>query len=134
MATPAAKQFLDKLFAAERARLATLAPVAAKKASWKDDAAAWVSDARKDPAVAASMDAAQAARDAEKALQQQLARERQEACARWHVWRKANPYVWQTVVVKAAVAEVGERGWAEEAQYAKKQVRNREVCPYCAHE
>ena len=108
--------------------------MATKRPSWKDDAAAWVSDARKDPAVAASIDAAQAARDAEKALQQQLARERVEVCARWHVWRKANPYVFKTVMVKAGVGAVGEKGWEEEPTYAEKKVPNHERCPHCGRE
>ena len=132
MQSVATKQFLEKLFAQERARLASLAAAApaAKRASWKDDAAAWVTDARKDPAVAAAIDAAAAERAAEKARKEQYARELAASCANWHVWRKATPYVLGSIMTHPGVLG-NDKGWEKEPTFTNQMVPNRTRCPYC---
>jgi hypothetical protein len=98
-----------------------------KKKSWKDDAADWVSDARKDPVVAAEMDAAAAARAGGAAFQRQLCEERAAAVAAAAAavaWKKANPYVRKMVCVHPGKAAADERGWEIEPKYVWKMVPN----------
>ena len=101
------------------------------KKSWKDDAAAWISDARQDPAVAAEMDAAAAARAVEAAFQLKLREERAAAAAaavaaaaEAAAWKKANPYVRKLVCVHPGKAAADERGWEIEPKYVWKMVPN----------
>ena len=102
-----------------------------KKKSWKDDVADWVSDARQDPAVAAEMDAAAAARAVEAAFQLKLREERAAAAAaavlaaaEAAAWKKANPYVRKLVCVHPGKAAADERGWEIEPKYVWKMVPN----------
>ena len=102
-----------------------------KKKSWKDDVADWVSDARQDPAVAAAMDAATAARAVEAAFQLKLREERAAAAAaavlaaaEAAAWKKANPYVRKLVCVHPGKAAADERGWEIEPKYVWKMVPN----------
>ena len=110
--------------------MASSAPVASKRPSWKDDAAAWVGEARKDPLVAAEMDAQKAAREAEAAASKKRAEEVAKRCAEFHVWRAATPYVQMRVQTSAGVRG-GERGWEKEPTTALKTVANKETCPCC---
>ena len=101
-----------------------------KKPSWRDDFIGVVEEARKDPAVAAALDAAKAKKEAEAALQAKLKAEFEQNCVNFHAWKKANPYIFQDFWTQGKVALDG-CGWEVEPKCIRRQVPNRNTCPYC---
>jgi hypothetical protein len=101
-----------------------------KKPSWRDDFIGVIEEARKDPAAAAALDAAKAKKEAEAALQAKLKQEFEQNCANFHAWKKANPYIMKDFWTPG-VPEPDEVGWRVEPKCIRRQVPNRESCPYC---
>lgn len=103
----------------------------AAKKSWKDDAASWVADARQDPAVAAAMDAATAARAAAQAERKAHEESVAKQCAEFHIWRKANRFAPQSVMVSPGIGGNCEKGWEVEPKFVTKMGPNRAICSCC---
>lgn len=70
--------------------------------------------------------------EADKLAAEKAARdaERIAKCIAWHVWKKANPWMWVRVETVKAVAG-NERMWEQAGKSEMRQVPNSEKCPYC---